>query len=173
MSLKKFESFEVDNSKIWVVGIPSGEALQITRDDLDILYGKKIIFYDTQYASIGFFAFKDINVEEVKKYVKSKKKPPVKDIMIFDNQFERIVSETISDIVDQYPEKMELYISGDILGISYDPYYIEIIMNDESKPGKYQLLKRRKGVVVDKYIIHSDNLLITAIYEELYKKNQT
>ena len=167
MTLKRFESFEVDNSKVWVVGIPSGEAFQIIRDDLDILYKSKIIFYDTKYAAIGFFAFKDIDVDEVKKFVKKKKVE--KDIMIFDNQFDKMVSDTIVDIVDQYPHQIELYVSGDILGITYDPWYIEITINDSSRPGKYEIVKRRNGVVTDKYIVGTDNLLIKAIDNELYK----
>ncbi len=174
MKLKTFESFEIDNSKIWVVGVPSGEAFQVSRDSLDILYQDGMVFYNTKYSQTGFYTFDDNDVKVIKRYVDPKviKALPKedKDMMIYDHNFDEMVTDTVLNLVDEYPESAELYMSNNLMGITYGNTYIEISINDADKAGKYTLTKRRKGVVIDKYVISNDNHLINRIDNELYKK---
>lgn len=189
MILKTFEQFEQDNSKIWIVGIPSGEALFINRSDLDILYAQKLVHYNVQYVSTGFFAFKDEDIDDVKfvcnikdnidrlreiKNVKAKPKAN-HDISIFHNDFDPILIDAILGMIDSNPEDIELYVQDDCLGITYGfgtglkgmeaDYYIEVTM--DSHGAKYHLVKRRKGQVVDRYNISTDSHLLQRIDHEL------
>lgn len=163
--IKKFESFDVDNSKVWIVGIPSGEAFQVSRKDIDSLYKERLIHYSTKYVNIGFYAFDDDDVELVKRYVDKKNvKKGEKDLLMFDNEFGEIIVDTILEIINKHEGKLDFYIQEDCFGINYGSYYyIEVTIG----PNYYSLVKRFNGAVVDKYQIRTDALLIQRLDEEL------
>lgn len=171
--IKTFEAFETDNSKVYIIGIPSGEALQVKRDDLESLYKEGLIRYDTSYVETGFYAFDDIDVDLVMRYVeKPLKVVPAgkkanKDITIFAHEFDEILVDAILGMIDQYPTDIEIYIQEDCMGISYGDFYMEITMNSTINP-KYKFIKRHKGKVIDKYGIVNDSMLVNRIDHELY-----
>lgn len=183
--MKTFEEFnnEVpDMDKVWIIGIPSGEALQIKRSDLDILYAQKLVHYNVQYVDTGFFAFKDEDIDDVK-FVCNIKEPNVvksqskghHDISIFANDFDPILLDALLGIIDEYPGDIEFYIQDDSFAITYGlgtgirgmegDYYIEI--NMDSHGARYHLTKRYKGQVKDKYNISTDSGLLQRIDHEL------
>jgi hypothetical protein len=175
MKLKTFESFEIDNSKVYVIGIPSGEALQVSRDGLDSLIKEKIVIYSTKYVDTGFFVFDDEDVDLVMRYVEKPlnvvqaRKKAKKDIIVFTNDFDPMVTDAILGIVDDYPTIAELYIQDDCMGITFGDklaWYMEITMN--SHGGRYHLVKRYKGEVKDKYNIATDANLIDRIDHEMH-----
>lgn len=179
MKLKTFESFEIDNSKEWIIGVPSGEAFHIPRDLLNILYNEKLITFTTGYNQIGLFIFNDdlrfIIIEKIKDFDKNSKpknsKPKKKidhDIRIFDHNFEEIVINTILNLIGNYDQEVvELYVQDDTLGITYGEFYIEINIISPYGSSKYQLIKRENGIIKDKYNIPTDSGLIKRISSEM------
>jgi len=161
--LKTFENFEHDNSKIWIIGIPSGESLQIDRDKHKELYDKQLIIYSTQYSEIGFYLFDDKNIKEINKIIKPSS--DAKDYMIYDNEFNDNLINMIKIIVEKYPYYAELYASEEYMGISYEKNYIEIKKNNTSP--NYYLEKRVGGIMVDSYNIATEKLLLKRIEIEM------
>lgn len=164
--IKTFENFEHDNSKIWIIGVPSGEALQVDRDIHNELYKKKLISYSTKYSQIGFFIFDDKKLNEILKSVKKINTP--KDIMIFDHTFGKTLMEAINDIINDYSNYVELYASGNRLGISFTPendknYYLEI----EKSIKNYIAEIRLNGRFISKYSILNDDDLLRSIKKEM------
>lgn len=168
--LKTFEEYEyvTDNNKIWIIGIPSGEAFQVSQDAIEDLYREKLIHYNVDYVDIGFFAFKDEDIDDVKKYVIPQtlhKKDKDKEIFLFKNEFNPDVVNKVLNIVEEYPTKIELYIQDKCMGITYaEDFYIEIDLDVT----KFKYMKRCKGKVIDKYLILTDKMLLDRIERELY-----
>jgi hypothetical protein len=177
--LKTFEEYEYSphGDKVWIIGIPSGEALQVSIDSIEDLYRNKLIHYSVKYVNIGFYAFHDKDIDEIIKYVELEKKLPGvnkkdKDITILKNNYDPILMNSIIAIIDEYPTPIELYAQNKCIGITYaDDYYIEIDL-DKSSNNKYRIMKRYNGRVINKYFISTDKELIDKIEQELYHYNQ-
>lgn len=163
--LKTFENFEVDNSKIWIIGVPSGEALQVTKEQLDDLYKNHIIKYSTQYTDIGFYIFDDNNVKQILKLIKPPTQRIPNDYMIYDNEFDENLIKMIKTVIENHDEYVELYISSEFLGITFGKSYIEIKKNNEGP--KYELDKRFDGSLLDSYVISTEKLLLKRIEIEM------
>jgi hypothetical protein len=182
--IKKFESWlpgdktpTNDNSKVWIIGVPSGEAFQVTRDDLNSLHKEGILYYTTEYVEIGFYAFDDENVDLVKRYVKPKKtnyqvEQKNKKKIILRNEFPKELIEKIKDTIDSYQSFSELYIQDDIIEITFDNnFYLEVTKLDDG----YYFIRRQGGVVTNKYSLKSiyndirdSNMVSKAIEDEMY-----
>jgi hypothetical protein len=191
--IKTFEEYDYvhDNSLVWVVGIPSGEALQIPHENLNPLYAEKLIWYDNKYTGVGFYAFNDDDISLVKRYISPPKKskdlkvvpPKMKttngpDIMIYNHHFDDALIDTIVGIMHDYPTEIELYVQDECMGITYGDYYIEIDLEEGRSP-RYRLVKRRNlsfssigmgtgSDILDKYGVSTDRQLIDRIETELY-----
>lgn len=166
MVVKTFENFEHDNSKIWIYGIPSGEALQINRENHNELYKKKLIYYTTEYTQIGFFAFHDKNVDEILELIDNKKEP--KDIFIYEHKFGKTLIDAVEDIINSYKKYAELYASGNVMGISFSPknqktYYLQI--NKETN--NYIAELNLNGKFISRYNILNDDNLLRSIKKEM------
>ena len=170
--LKKFEAFNnnIDiPGRIYIIGVPSGEALQVTRQELDDLVENKLVYYSTKYVETGFFVFDDSDIDQVKEYITpimvAKKKAP-HDVMIYNHDFDEILMDAILGIVDEYPNEIEIYVQDDCMGITAGDTYIEVYLSETGS--KYTLTKRLKGNIVDKYKVATDNMLINRIDHELF-----
>ena len=173
--LKKFEAF--NNSidipgRIYIIGVPSGEALQVTRKELDELVENKLVYYSVKYVETGFFVFDDVDIDQLKQYItpvnvsKPKKKAP-HDVMIYTHDFDEMLMDAILGIVDEYPDEIEIYVQDDCMGITMGDTYIEVYLRETGS--KYFLLRRHKGDIVDKYNVSTDNDLINRIDHEIHK----
>jgi len=153
---------------VWIVGIPSGESLHIPYDMLDLLYDKQLVKYDLTYIDTGFYSFKDENVKKIKSIL-NKTSHIRKDIMIYDNEFDKRFMDELEEFLIKVRFYVELYCQDDILGLSYkDDYYIEVnIKNDKQK---YYLTKRFKAVIVDGYSISNEKMLLERIEAELLRE---
>lgn len=171
--IKIFEAFEMDNSKVYIIGIPSGEALQVKKDYLESLYKEGLIRYDTSYVGRGFYAFDDIDVDFVMRYVeKPLKVVPAgrkanKDITIFTHDFDETMIDDILDMINRYPTDIDIYIQEDYMSISYGDFYMEITMNSTITP-KYNFIKRSKEKVIYEMNLINDSMLVNRIDRELY-----
>jgi len=182
--LKTFEEYEytTDSDKVWIIGIPSGEALQVSRDAIEDLYREKLIHYNVDYVDIGFFAFKDENIDYVKSMCNIKEEPKVKakpeayhDIRIFKNDFNSVLMDVILTTINNSSEDIEFYAQDGSLGITYGPgtgiigtegdYCIEV--NMDSHGARYHLVRKRKGRVVDEYNLSTDSQLLQRLDYEL------
>jgi hypothetical protein len=167
--LKTYEKFEEEIGKIWVIGMPSGEAFQLADKDLDTLVLQKIVKYYAKNNTIGFFTFEDKDVESVKKYV-TPKKIPDKNFSVLRNEFSQIIIDTVVEMVRDYPSKAELYIQEETMGITFDnnygQFYLEVEISADNDG--YLVLKYHKGNIVDQYYVVEDTKLLKHIEEELY-----
>lgn len=172
--LKTFENFHkthvnnVAKGGVWIIGIPSGESFNIPYDMLDLLYDKQLVKYDTTYLDTGFYAFKDENIKIIKSIL-SKTSHIKKDIMIFDNDFDKRFMDELEDLLIKVRFYVELYCQDDTLGLSYkDDYYIEITITNSKQ--KYYLTKRFKGSMMDEYSIGNEKMLLERIEAELLRE---
>jgi len=161
-SKKIFENFEIDNSKIWIIGVPSGEALLVDRDKLNELYNNKLIKYSTQYSETGFFVFNDNNKDEIMNYISPKIE---NDYIIYENQFGDQLIKMIKIILDKYPFYIELYVNEGYMTISYEKCHIMIKKNVIGP--KYKFEKRNENILIDVYNIQTDKLLMKRIEIDL------
>lgn len=180
MKLKTFETFNDfnnDNSKIYIIGIPSGEALQVTRDALDDLVCLKLVHYTMKYSEIGFFAFDDKDIVFVMKYVDPKPKNVVpkffkkelNNITIINSDFDHDVMDGVSEIIDEYPTCVDLYVQDNFMGITYDDYYLEIEEIKERSP-KYLITKSWKETRTNRYMVVTNKDIINRIKIEMFEK---
>lgn len=177
--IKTYESFETDNSKIYIIGIPSGEALQVTRENLDNLLKESLIFYTTKYAEIGFFAFEDENIEVVKRYVdKDSKTKKGYHFSIGTNNFDKLIINDITIIIEQYRYKKNInrfWVSDDYMIISWQAidfknkschYTLEIELR-YGDSAKYLFIKKVNEKAMDKYYVPNDRVMMARIIHEL------
>lgn len=177
MLIKNFESFNNDNSKVWIFGIPSGESFQIDRDILQYLFKEKLVFYTTKYVDIGFHAFKDENVEKIKSYVIKDSniiKPYNNNFSIYDNNFNPTLINNIISIIERFNKNVSngidinFYVQEDYIGIDLQDIFIEIQINETKINSKYRLTKTHLGKIIDKYNVISDENLLNRLYHEIY-----
>jgi len=172
--LKTYEQFGGEGKNlVWLTGLPSGEVIQVKKEDLQKLYKEGLIRYDDPSGSkykTGFYAFDDEDLDLVKRYQYKKElpKPKVnsgKDIIILNNDYDDMLINTLVDIMEDYPSPVELYVQDDCIGISYGDFYIEIMMNQGKQ--KYELVRRYQGAIKDRYGISTDRQLIDRIESEM------
>ena len=169
--LKKFESFhkphidKIVKNGVWIIGIPSGEALNIPYDIMDILYNKKLLFYTTKYVDTGFYAFNDADIFKIKDVV-YKTEGIKKDIMIYPNDFDERFLDILENMLRSYKFYVELYCQDDTLGISYKQnYYIEVSITNKSQ--KFYLSKKYNGSQIDGYGVSNEKMLLDRIDDEI------
>lgn len=169
-----WEDKDTDNTKVWIIGIPSGEAVRVPYDAINALHKEKLIHYSCEFSETGFFIFEDDDLEFVRRYAIPSSNAPLpkirtrdKEINILKNKFDKRLVGAVMGIINEYPTPIELFAQDDCMGITYGDYYLEIHINvDENS--KYKMLKRHKSKVIDKYTIPTDKLLIDRIESELY-----
>lgn len=179
MRLKTFETFDNGDTmtlpadKIYIIGIPSGEALQVTRDALDDLVCLKLVHYTMKYSEIGFFAFDDKDLTYVNKYVdkplkvaSAKKKVP-NDITIINSDFDQDIMDAVFGIIDAVFDQIcvDIYVQDNFMGITYGDYYLEIEIKEKSP--KYKVTKSCKEKKTSEYTVPTNKLLIDRIEFEL------
>jgi hypothetical protein len=165
--------FAVDNNKIWIIGIPSGEAFFVDRDLFNKIYEKKFLHYSTKYTSCGFFVFKDSDRSSIMKMMNPEFK---KDYIIFEkNSFSDIFLKKVKDYVKECEFEIELYVNDNFMGITYGKAYMEIEMfylvqkptNTKMNTPKYMVILRYDSREIEKYTIRNDEELFDNIVEEL------
>jgi len=179
--LTKFKIFEKaaldeedENSNIWLIGVPSGEAIQVNIKMLDELYSDDLVYYCMEYNEIGFYAFKDSDYDIIKRRVSfsndittrraSKKEHNVYNIQ--KNNFDTKLVDMIMNITERCSFSVEVYASGDFIGFTYFDYYFEIEMKKTSP--KYELTKFYAGNQINRYNIATEKLLLKRIDYELH-----
>lgn len=162
---------EHNNSKIWIVGVPSGEALQVTRQQIDDLFQVNLLYYSTKYVSTGFYVFKDKNISTIKDIIKYNKTPKIKtknkELLIYNNNYDRTLLNAIEQLVEEYVRQIELYVQDDTIGITYNKlYYIEINMSPDNDG--FKLTQYHKGNIIDEYYVFTPERLLVSLQHALY-----
>jgi hypothetical protein len=169
------EFFKHDNSKVWIVGIPSGESFEVTRKMIDTLFDQKLIYYSTQFVSTGFYAFLDKNVDEIKKIIGLEEdskpttitfKPKGKEVTIEKNYFPVSLTSAIKVLIDEYEGDIELFVQDDTMGITHGEYYLEVVITPEGDG--FQLKQYHRSDLIDQYYATTDAKLLIAIQGSIH-----
>lgn len=172
--IKENYEFEINNNTIYIVGVPSGEAILVERELFSKIYEQGLLQYSTKYSSGGFFIFYDVNRPSIMRMINPKYK---KDYIIFENNmFNDLFLKQVRDYVEKCEFEVELYVNDNFMGITFGKSYIEIEM---LYPGphppvgrkvgapKYFVLVRYDSREIDKYTVKDDKALFENIDDEL------
>ena len=178
--LQTYNNFN-DNSKVWIIGIPSGEAFQISRDQLDDLYVEALIMFTTKYISTGFYAFNDSEKYKILRMLAWTEKKDNKevgdieedvevdnnpsDFIIYENDYGDDIVLEIVNIIKRFQLDIEMVVEDTNIKISLDNYCIESNMKLEG----YEIKIFKKGKEIDRYSVPVKKYLIERINFELIK----
>jgi len=106
--------------RYWIVGMPSGEALNISEEELDELYTEDLVGYNSSY---GFYFFEDKNKTKVDELI-SKIRGGYENIQ--EHIFDDSLVKNILNFLDTLTYKVNFIIKGNMMQFSFYNYDIVV-----------------------------------------------
>jgi hypothetical protein len=172
--IKKYNEgidFSKKEAVIIIVGMPSGEVLEISYEQLDVLFNDYLVHYTSYKNTTGFYYFDDRNMEKILNVINPDKSKNLRDFLINDNKFEKNVVDSVIKILEKCPFYIRLMIEDYSMYISFRNVVLDISYNDVSSP-KYLFIIGEKGEIISKYSVPNNELFIRSVEREIYKERE-
>jgi hypothetical protein len=172
--IKKYNEgidFSKKDAAIIIVGMPSGEVLEIKYEQLDVLYDEYLVHYTSYKNTTGFYSFDDKNIEKILNIINPNKSKKLKNLLINDNKFEKNIIDKVIEIIENCPFYIQLMVEDYNMYISFGDVTLDISYNDISSP-KYLFIIGINGKMISKYSVPTDELFIRCVNREIYKNRE-
>ena len=172
--LKLYDNYGQDDNKIWIIGIPSGNALHVDKKIFGDIYDKGLLKYHASPSSNrniwekGFFAFEDNNLYKIERMLAwSENDQKIKDNRECDIQNNFLGNiEEILKITNHIRTHLNIYAKDNILIIKSKLCRFQILMNEDNN---FEIEIYINDNKIEHYIVPNRSSLINRIEIELSK----
>lgn len=147
-------------TNFWIIGLPSGEALSISEEELDELYIYNLASYNSTY---GFYFYEDNKRHEVTKVI-STVRGGNEDIQ--ENNFDDSLLKKILDFLENLQYKVSCHVKDNMMTLSFYDYILEI-EKKQNYTDIYTFIKYHKRRVVKMEPVLGHRILYKKLVTEL------